>query len=188
MRPAADPIFASPTLNMLSHSVESKGHDFPHSPYPVRRTRLCTPSSASLAVVASLLETRAITDVNKKTQVDGETPLSLAVKHGHKDVALALVRAGGDVNLTDTSGMSPLICAVSFGRAELVNDLLLSGSRVDAKDNGGDTALSIAVRRGDLGIVKTLLQAGACLDTRDEVIFFTSDRLGGPCCGRQKNV
>ncbi|CAN0528256.1 unnamed protein product, partial [Scytosiphon promiscuus] len=107
-------------------------------------------------VVASLLKTSAISDVNKKTLGDGETPLHFAVKGGHTDIALALVRVGGDVNLTDIYGRTALTIAVSGGRAELVNDLLLSGSRVDAKENGGDTALCIAVRLGNLGMVKAL--------------------------------
>lgn len=133
---------------------------------------VCPLPLTSLGVVAVLLKTLAINDVNKKTQASGSTPLLLAVKHGHADVALALVRAGGDVNLTDNRGRSPLIRATYGARAELVNDLLLSGSRVDAKKNGGDTALCIAVRLGNLGMVKALLQAGACRSIRGKVKCF----------------
>ncbi|CAM9485175.1 unnamed protein product [Laminaria digitata] len=120
----------------------------------------------SLGVVALILETMAMRDVNKKTQATGETPLHLAVKFGHADVALALVRAGGDVNLADAKGNSPLIRAVGDGRVGLVNDLLLRGSRVNTKCESGDTALGFAVRKGRLDVIKVLLRAGACPGSR----------------------
>ncbi|CAM9576818.1 unnamed protein product [Laminaria digitata] len=122
--------------------------------------------AGSLAVVSSMLKTKASDDVNKKTQATGETPLHLAVKHGHTGVALALVRAGGDVNLNDASGTSPLIRAVSDGRAELVKNLLLRGSRVESRDKDGYTLLGVAAQLGHFGVIKVLLQAGASAGAR----------------------
>lgn len=123
-------------------------------------------------MVASLLKTSAIRDINKK--IRGQTPLHIAVERGHADVVLALMRAGGDVNLVDACGMSPLIRAASDGRAELVNDLLLSGSRVNSADKDGDTVLGIAVRRGHLSVIKVLLQAKACPGARGKVTCSTT--------------
>ncbi|CAM9677943.1 unnamed protein product, partial [Laminaria digitata] len=123
----------------------------------------------SLGVVASLLQGKAIRDINKTTERDGETPLFLAVKHGHTDVALALVRTGGSVNLTDTWDMSPLVRAASDGRASLVNDLLLRGASVDTRVVDGDRALDSAVRLGHFDVVKVLLQAGSSPGTRGKV-------------------
>lgn len=59
---------------------------------------------SSLGVVVTLLRGRARRDVNKTTRGSRQTPLFCAVKHGHADVALALVRAGGDVDLADAHG------------------------------------------------------------------------------------
>lgn len=118
-----------PRLISNPRTTNIQGHDFPNSPKPhVPHPFVCPLPLTSLGVVAVLLKTLAINDVNKKTQASGSTPLLLAVKHGHADVALALVRAGGDVNLTDNRGRSPLIRATYGARAELVNDLLLRGS------------------------------------------------------------
>lgn len=58
----------------------------------------------SLDVVMALLRGRARRDVNKTIRGYRQTPLFCAVKHGHADVALALVRAGGDVDLADAQG------------------------------------------------------------------------------------
>ena len=137
-------------------------------------------SSTRLAVVSLLLKTRAILDVNKKGF--GRSPLHFAVKHGHADVVLALVRAGGDVHLNDDRGRTPLIRAVSYARADLVNDLLLSGSRVDAKDKSADQALSVAVRLGHLGVIRVLLRAGACPGTRGKVNCSMTCRVGRSSC------
>lgn len=136
-------------------------------------------------MVSSLLQDASSRDVNKTTQSNHDTPLHLAVKQGHAGVALALVRAGGSVHLTDAHGWTPLMRAASDGRAELVNDLLLWGSQVDVASTIGDQALHMATRRGHLGAVKVLLQARASPGTRGEVNRSTTGRLGrSSCCGR----
>ncbi len=58
----------------------------------------------SLDVVMALLRRRARRDVNKSTRGSRETPLFCAVKHGHADIAQALVRADADVDLADAHG------------------------------------------------------------------------------------
>ncbi|CAN0434741.1 unnamed protein product, partial [Ectocarpus sp. 13 AM-2016] len=59
----------------------------------------------SLDVVMALLrEGRARRDVNKVTRWLHHTPLYCAALHGHADIALALLRAGADVDLPDTHG------------------------------------------------------------------------------------
>ncbi|CAN0520126.1 unnamed protein product, partial [Ectocarpus sp. 8 AP-2014] len=57
----------------------------------------------SLDVVTTLLrEGRARRDVNKVTRSLHHTPLHRAALHGHADIALALLRAGADVDVPDT--------------------------------------------------------------------------------------
>lgn len=131
-------------------------------------------------MVTLLLKTSAKGDVNKK--ICGRSPLHIAAGQGHADVALALVRAGGDVNLTDSSGRSPLMRAAFTGRADLVNDLLLNDSRVNATDDRGNQALGVAVKRGHLRVVKVLLRAGALPGVRGEVSCSMPGRLGRSCC------
>ena len=154
MRPVACPTCTTrlPFYKHPAAQATSKGNDFPNSPHPTCHARSFVQSFTSLGVVTLLLEAMAGRDLNKRTRATGQTPLHLAVRYGHADVARALIRAGGDVNITDTRGRSPLIRAASDGRAELVNDLLLRGSRVNARDNNRDTALSIAVRLGHLDV------------------------------------
>ena len=123
----------------------------------------------SLEVVLALLQGqgngngngKAQRDVNKPTRGLRQTPLFVAAKRGHADVALALVRAGADVDLPDGNGWSPLMRAAADGRAELVNNLLLGGASPSLKSKKGGRALHFAVQNGHLEVARVLLKAGA---------------------------
>lgn len=82
---------------------------------PRCRCRRCLLPPRSLDVVMALLRGRARRDVNKTTRGSRQTPLFCAVTHGHADVALALVRAGGDVDLADAHGeTTSCFCSIFF--------------------------------------------------------------------------
>ncbi|CAM9810883.1 unnamed protein product, partial [Sphacelaria rigidula] len=87
-------------------------------------------------------------DVNKLTRGSRQSPLYFAVKRGHGDVALALIRAGADVNYMNAAGWTPLMRATADGRADLVNNLLLSGAMVNARSKEGSRPLHYAVENG----------------------------------------
>lgn len=107
-----------------------------------------------------LLKGRARRDVNNTTRVSSQTPLYCAVKHGHGEVALALLRAGADVNSVDARGWSPLMRATADGRADLVNNLLLSGASANARSKEGSRPLHYAVENGHLEVVKVCSSVG----------------------------
>lgn len=92
----------------------------------------------------------------------GITPLHLATKHGHRNVAALLLKRGAAVNPESQDGVTPLSVAVQGGRQEMVALLLANGARVNEQAQiGGTTLLHVAAYRGDLEIVSLLLQHGA---------------------------
>ncbi|KAH6903958.1 ankyrin repeat domain-containing protein 28 [Coprinopsis sp. MPI-PUGE-AT-0042] len=95
---------------------------------------------------------------NAQTQHWEESPLMLAVEHGHLACTKALLSlADVDVNLRGFHGRSALMCAIR--RIECLQLLLKSpGIDLDAEDNDGMTALLLACDWGYLEAVKLLLE------------------------------
>ncbi|KAJ9668958.1 hypothetical protein H2201_000784 [Coniosporium apollinis] len=109
--------------------------------------------------VVKLLLARADVDVNSKN-MDGYTPLWIAVERGHEAVVkLLLARVDVNVNLIATYGRTPLWIAAGRGYKVVVK-LLLARADVDVNIRGGyseETPLWIAAERGHEAVVKLLL-------------------------------
>lgn len=118
-----------------------------------RQGNLCTANAA----IASGADVDAV--------VDNETPLSLAVYHGHSDVARALIAADASVALRGVGGMPPLVAAAAAASvpADLIKLLVASGADVNrCVDPLGMTALMAAAKGGtDGSVVSLLLRLGA---------------------------
>lgn len=95
------------------------------------------------------------------TVARAESPLADLVKAGDRDGALAMVRAGIDVNQPQNDGTTALLWAVYQVDAELVRLLLRNEADPDARNNFGATPLSEAARVANPELVKLLLDAGA---------------------------
>ncbi|HYX07613.1 MAG TPA: ankyrin repeat domain-containing protein [Bacteroidales bacterium] len=81
------------------------------------------------------------TDLNVKEPAGGSTPLITATVFGKTDVALALIRAGADVNLQNNDGSTALHSAAFFCRTEILKALLENGADKQIRNNFGSTAL-----------------------------------------------
>ncbi|WP_281508854.1 ankyrin repeat domain-containing protein [Wolbachia endosymbiont (group B) of Pandemis cinnamomeana] len=91
--------------------------------------------------ITELIEAGA--NINAVTTVQKETPLHIAVRYGHKEVAELLLDRGANVNAVDNLDMTPLHFALKYNREELVRLLLDRGANVNAVDKKGRTPLSI---------------------------------------------
>lgn len=80
-------------------------------------------------------------DLNLKEPSVGSTPLISAAVFGKKEVALALIEAGADVNLQNNEGSTPLTSAAFLCRTEIVQALLDAGADKTIRTNAGSTAL-----------------------------------------------
>jgi hypothetical protein len=79
-------------------------------------------------------------DLNVKEQMGGSTALTTAAVFGKTEIALALIDAGADVNITNNEGSTPLHSAAFFCRTEIVKALLENGADKSVKNNAGSTA------------------------------------------------
>ncbi|KAH6903965.1 hypothetical protein BKA70DRAFT_1512804 [Coprinopsis sp. MPI-PUGE-AT-0042] len=98
---------------------------------------------------------------NTQTQFFEDSPLILAVGHGHLACAKALLLLPStDVNLRGGDGRSAMMRAIVKGHVECLQLLLKSpGIDINAVDDEGWTALILACIRGYLEAVKLLLES-----------------------------
>jgi ankyrin repeat protein len=89
--------------------------------------------------------------------------LSEAVTFGHADVVRALVEAGADASITESSGVNLLHWATITNRASVIPILVRAGVPLNATDDNGFTPLMYAatVDVGDTDTLKALLSSGA---------------------------
>ena len=69
------------------------------------------------------------------------------------------LRAGTDLDATDTQGRSPLILATSRGHLDVCKLLLEAGADPTTKDNAGNDALAVARSRGEKALAELLHRA-----------------------------
>jgi len=98
------------------------------------------------AVIKGDLETvnqhiKAGSDLNEKELAGGSSPLIVACVFGKTEIAIALIKAGADVNLTNNEGSTALHSAAFFCRKELVESLLKNGIDKNIKNNAGSIAI-----------------------------------------------
>jgi len=87
--------------------------------------------------------------------------LATVIQEGRRAAALAMIKAGADVNEAQPDGTRPIHWAVYRIDHELVDALIARKARVDVANEFGHTPLAEAVRQGDARMVKVLLGAGS---------------------------
>jgi ankyrin repeat protein len=89
--------------------------------------------------------------------------LSEAVTFGHADAVRALIDAGADASITESSGVNLLHWATITNRASVIPILVRAGVPLNATDDNGFTPLMYAatVDVGDTDTLKALLSSGA---------------------------
>ena len=111
---------------------------------------------------------KAGADVEKK-DVDGYTPLHLAIEFEQTKAALALIEAGADINAECKGKWTPLHIAAthSNGAIEIALALIQAGADINAKNCIDQTPLHLAAAAGNLKITNVLIQAGADINAQD---------------------
>lgn len=102
--------------------------------------------SIHAAVINGDLETvnyliKSGTDLNEKEPAGGSSPLITAAVFDKTDIALALIKAGADVNFKNNEGSTPLHTAAFFCRTDIVEALLENNADVTIRNNAGATAV-----------------------------------------------
>ncbi len=84
---------------------------------------------------------KAGSNLDEKELAGGSSPLITACVFGKTEIALELIKAGADLNLTNNEGSTPLHTAAFFCRTEIVEALLENGADKNVQNNAGSTAI-----------------------------------------------
>jgi len=116
--------------------------------------------SKNVSVVQALIQAGA--NVNAK-MTGNVTPLmlSLDMAFGQPESAMALIRAGADVNVADADGDTALIIAATESSNDVFQTLLEKGANPNARGMNGETALHWIAMNALLDRGKLLLEHGA---------------------------
>ena len=153
------------------YDVEKKRSRFTggpnHQPPPLEATSLYYAASLGFSGLSKRLITTHAEDVNAKCN-ENRTPLFVACRRGHVDVARLLLDHGGDMNVQTVSEMMPLHIASSNGHLEVARLLLERGAPLNPQTKRKDTPLCLASEFGHLEVVRLLLDHGADVHIRGE--------------------
>lgn len=83
---------------------------------------------------------QAGTNIDIKEPSGGSSPLILAALLGKTEIAIVLIEAGADVDLTNNEGSTSLHTAAFFCSPEIVEALLANGADTSIRNNSGATA------------------------------------------------
>ncbi|MDF2550344.1 MAG: ankyrin-3-like, partial [Chlamydiales bacterium] len=99
--------------------------------------------------------------------IDGDTPLHMAVRVGHLPIVELLLENGARVDSQTKDGSTPLHIACQKGFLEIAQKLLETDKETIAiQAEGGFTPLHMAAIYGQLPIVKLLLENGARVNSQ----------------------
>lgn len=170
----------SPLLNAVVHNDLKLVNEQISSGMDVNAMDADHTSALRLAVVAGnsemvdfLLSKEARPDIADE---EGVTALMDACALGREDVAVALIRAGADVNGRAADGSTPLLNAIGHisitesarqSRVHLVQTLVDDKAAVNVFDWQGTSPLLAASRSGNTDLARLLLSAGANIEATD---------------------
>ncbi|XP_062607053.1 ankyrin repeat domain-containing protein 50-like [Saccostrea cucullata] len=104
------------------------------------------------------------------SDVDGRTPLFVAVDKCYFETTKRLVKLGADVNVFDSQERTPLYLAAEHNSLELVKYLIEKGSQslVNKGDENHKTPLHVAIEKNNLEMVDHLVKYGADVNSCDD--------------------
>jgi len=120
---------------------------------------------AGLAEGAAFIASRGV-PVDARN-VDGQTPMMLALRKDSTGTVNVLLSLGSDASLRDSSGSTPLHLAVYWRASECLRLLARSAADLDPRDYTGKTPLRDAVDKADASSTAFLLELGADPLARD---------------------
>ena len=131
------------------------------------RTLISACDSGDIETVNNLLAKK---DINlRNTTERSDSPLLVATRRGHHNVAILLLQHGADVNEANGGqNMSLLMAAAANGNLEMVRILLEYGADVNMQSFIGVSALMNACRGGHSETAKILLECGADVNMQDD--------------------
>lgn len=91
--------------------------------------------------IASLLSAAYFGNAKEQDKTQPSISLHMATMQGNLEIALALIKAGADLNKVNNDGSSPVHIAAFFCRLEILKSLLANNADKSLVNNSGSTAL-----------------------------------------------
>jgi ankyrin repeat protein len=91
----------------------------------------------------------------------GSTPLHIAVRNGHRNLAELFIHRGTKINARDSKGQTALHLAVAGNHIDIVELLIEEGAHLNIKDLIRQTPLKIALSARNREILDLLTECGA---------------------------
>ena len=117
--------------------------------------------------IAAFLIVEKSQDVNARGFAKKETPLHVASRRGHADVAQLLLEHGADADARDDENCTPLLRASQYGHARVARVLVELGVNTEARDEDGWSPLERASNEGHVEVAQVLLEHGANVEAQD---------------------
>lgn len=110
-------------------------------------------------IISMLLEAGA--DINGDGNTNRPTPLEVSIEHGHKGIAIELIKKGASIIHPGTHDSFVLIQAAGLESKEVVECIVDSGMLNHEHSESLAEALQVAASEGRRSVVSVLLKAGA---------------------------
>jgi hypothetical protein len=107
-------------------------------------------------------------DVNVLDKNTDSTALGEAVASGKLELVQALLNAGADANMRNSTGQTALMRLDDDSSAEIARALIDAGAKLNLKDEEGESALMVAAALEKAEILQALLDAGAKVNSRNK--------------------
>ena len=137
-------------------------------PERARTTPLHYAAFCGLHDVAAFLIVEHSQDVNARGFDDAETPLHVASRRGHSDIARLLLEHGADANAHDGYKRNPLHLPSGTGLLDVARVLLDHGADPNGQNGDKNTPLHRASRNGHVDVARVLLDHGADPNAHDD--------------------
>ncbi|OBT43608.1 hypothetical protein VE00_07037 [Pseudogymnoascus sp. WSF 3629] len=98
-----------------------------------------------------------------------DTPLFLAVIHGHEMLTKMLLDRGANTDIICVDGMSPLHAAASQGHGAIAKLLLDNNADIEIKNGSSETPLDTAASKGHDMVVTLLVDRGANIESESNL-------------------
>ena len=169
MKQLFDPSKPHLSVSLWIHNPIFSQNDRAEKPLPPPGLPLHYAASWGLHSIVDFLVIGQQQDVHSRIHIDNTTPLHLASRYGHIEVARFLLERGADVSAQDKDGKTPLHLASTHSYRTLPQQLagvarilLEHGANVTAQDNDRLTPFDLASQDERLAeVARVLIQHGA---------------------------
>lgn len=145
----------SPILkSLLENNYDSKEH------LTAALRRACLSSIDSPEIIRELIASGA--EINT-IDMDGNTPLLLAINNKNLETVKSLISLGANVNYKNikSNGETPLLLASKGGNSLVVEELIKAGADIEVSYKDKNSPLMVAINSGDIQTVNALIKAKA---------------------------